>query len=257
MTQDDPRKDYWNGQYLEYWRSRVAEAGAGTSDVVAGDPNTEGDEVYNRVFDRYGFEPGRLLEVGCAWGRMFPLYKARNLKITGLDISEAMIGAARESWEADDSIEGLVVSPAEELPFPDESFDNLACLAVLDATRQDEALTEFLRVVRPGGRLYVTGKNDLYHADDTEALAAEIGARKKNHPNFFTDTKELLEVMSRQGHTLVGQHYFERRGDFAAFHSIETPRLPFYEYLLVFERGESYARVPKISATHSKTFQNQ
>ncbi|QBY01305.1 class I SAM-dependent methyltransferase [Rhodophyticola sp. CCM32] len=257
MTQDDPRKAYWNEKYLEYWRSRVAEAGEGTSNVVSGDPNTEDDEVYRRVFHRYGFEPGRLLEVGCAWGRMFPCYKAYDLKITGADISEAMISAARESWETDEAVEALAVAPAEELPFADEYFDNLACLAVLDATRQNEALTEFLRVTRPGGRLYITGKNDLYHADDQEALAAEIGARKKNHPNFFTDVTGLLECMSQQGHTLVGQYYFERRGDFAAFKYVETPRPPFYEYLLVFSRGESFAPLPTISSAYSKAFQNQ
>ncbi len=250
---DDDRKRYWNEQYLEYWRSRVNEAGVGKSKVISGDSNTEDDSVYESVFKAYGFNAGNLLEVGCAWGRMFPIYKQFGLEITGVDISKAMIDSAKENWQGDASIQQLKESSAEALPFTDSSFDNLACLAVLDATFQNQAISEFLRVTKPGARIYFTGKNDHYYPDDLEAYNAEVGARRKSHPNFFTDTKLLIQLLKEQGHTIDQFYFFPRRGDFATFTYEETPER-FYEYFLVMTRGDTYSDLPEISDAHSKTF---
>jgi ubiquinone/menaquinone biosynthesis C-methylase UbiE len=250
---DDDRKRYWNGQYLEYWRSRVDEAGVGKSKVISGDSNTEDDSVYERVFNKYGFNAGNLLDVGCAWGRMFPIYKRFGLKITGVDISKAMIDAAKENWHGEKLIHQLLESSAEALPFADRSFDNLACLAVLDATFQNQAIGEFLRVTKPGARIYFTGKNDHYYPSDLEAYNAEIGARRKCHPNFFTDTKLLIQLLKEQGHKVDQFYFFPRRGDFASFTHEEIPER-FYEYFLVITRGDSCSDLPVISDVYSKTF---
>ena len=254
MNKDDPRKNYWNKEYLEYWRSRVNEAGTGRSKVILDDPNTEDDAVYENIFDRHGFCKGNLLDVGCAWGRMFPLFIGHGLVISGVDISKAMIEVAKEEWQNNIDIKELRESSAEELPFADESFDNLACLAVLDATYQNLALTEFLRVTKPGAHIYITGKNDLYFQNDKEAYAAEVGARKKNHPNFFTDTKQLIQLLQKQGHILEQGYFFLRRGDFAAFKYQHKMPKRFYEYLLVITRSDTYEILPEISDAYSKTF---
>ena len=44
-----------------------------------------------------------------------------------------------------------------------------------------------IRVTELGGRILITGKNDKYYADDEQAYIAEEAARKKGHPNYFTD----------------------------------------------------------------------
>lgn len=253
MSNDDPRKSYWNEQYLEYWKSRVDEAGGGKSKIVPGDSNTEDDGIYTEVFNAHGFNKGNLLEVGCAWGRMFPIYMAFGLDISGVDISQAMIDAARQTWSGKPNIFELQESPAEKLPFPDAAFDNLSCLAVLDATFQNQAVSEFLRVTKPGARIYFTGKNDHYYQDDQEAYNAEIGARSKNHPNFFTDTQLLISVLESQGHKVEKSYFFPRRGDFAAFNHESSPER-FYEYFLVVTRGDEYQDLPEISSAFSKTF---
>lgn len=254
MKKNDPRKAYWNEQYRDYWRSRVNEAGDGKSKIIDGDSNTEGDDVYEAVFSRFEFNQGSLLEVGCAWGRMFPLYLGRGLQVSGVDISQAMIEEARKDWAGKDGIIDIQESPAEELPFPDGTFDNLSCLAVLDATFQNQAVTEFLRVTKSGARIYITGKNDLYYSDDNEAYAAEVGARNKNHPNFFTDTHKLVQLLEEQGHKIEQGYYFPRRGDFAAFNFLEMEPARYYEYLLVITRGDSYSALPEFSDAYSKTF---
>lgn len=257
MTDEDPRKAYWNEKYVEYWRARVAEAGTGDSGVVNGDTRTEDDSVYEEVFAGIPFRAGRLLDVGCAWGRMFPLYYKHRVEVSGVDISSAMIDAAREQWRDDARVEELKESAAETLPFTDKRFDNLVCFATFDATYQHEAMGEFLRVTRPGARLYITGKHGHYADDDGRALAAEIGARKKGHPNHFTDTEDLVAQMASQGHRLLGSYYFPRRGDFAAWRYKREMPDRFYEYFLIFERGEQWRPLRRCGGAYSKTFIEQ
>jgi len=254
MAIEDPRKAYWNEKYVEYWRARVQEAGSGESAVVQGDTRTEDDQVYERVFSATPFVPGSLLDVGCAWGRMFPIYDAQGVQISGVDISPAMIDAAREQWANSPAVDVLQESAAEKLPFENGSFDNLVCLATFDATYQHQAMTEFLRVTRPGAQLYITGKNTHYHNDDKAALAAEIGARSKGHPNYFTRTGAMIEQLADQGHELLAAYYFSRRGDFADMNYSSTLPERFYEYLLIFRRGDSFSPLNECSDLYSKTF---
>lgn len=256
MDKEDLRKQYWNEQYSQYWQSRVNEAGKGNSGVILGDTNTEEDWVYADFFAKHGFNNGNILEVGCAWGRMFPLYTAHNLRVSGVDISHAMIAAAKKNWLSKDSIADIHESPAEKLPFPDMAFDNLACIATFDATYQNQAIHEFLRVTKPGARIYFTGKNDYYETDDHAAMAAEIGARNKKHPNYFTDTKYLVELLKTQGHQIEALYCFRRRGDFAAAkYAVDMPER-FYEFLLIVKRGENCAEFPVFSNEYSRTFLN-
>ena len=252
----DPRKAYWNDKYLAYWKTRVDEAGKGKSKVISGDSNTEDDSVYQKIFAQHGFNAGTLLEVGCAWGRMFPTYLLHGLVVTGSDISQAMVDAARRDWIGQPGVLDVIETAAETLPFPDQHFDNLSCLATLDATFQHQAMAEFLRVTKPGARIYVTGKNELYFADDKEAYLAEVGARGKSHPNFFTDTSRLMQLLEQQGHKVESVYCFPRRGDFAAFRHVPHLQDRFYEYLLVITRGEQYWALPEFSSAYSRTYRD-
>ena len=254
MCTGDARKAYWDEKYMDYWKSRVEEAGVGKSDVVQGDCRIEDDSVYENVFAKYGFKPGAILDVGCAWGRMFPLFHKFNLDVAGVDISTAMITAAEQQWSAHPNVSSLKEATAEFLPYKDSSFDNLACLAVFDATFQDQSIREFLRVTRPGAIIYLTGKNTNYEMEDKEALAAEKRARGKGHPNYFTHTAEMIELLLAQGHKILGCYLFPRRGDFSAFNYHTDVKKPFYEYLLIVERGDGFSQFPKISDEYSETF---
>ena len=253
----DPRKAYWNDKYVEYWRSRVEEAGVGQSAVIAGDRQTEGDEIYEKVFEAHPFIPGRILDVGCAWGRHFPIFAKNNLKVSGIDISGSMIDAAKGEWGEHPAVDQLIESAAESTPFADGMFDNLVCLAVFDATWQDKSITEFLRVTRPGANLYITGKNTDYFDDDELAYAAELGARKKGHPNFFTETDKLVNALTSGGHELIDYYLFPRRGDFSEFSFTRSLDSPYYEFFLVIRRGAEATEVTSISDEYSRTWRRR
>lgn len=89
--------------------------------------------------------PTRVLDIGCGDGRIPSLYGAP--EVICVDSSEAAVEAAAER--------GLDarLADAQELPFPDGSFDVVTCNHTLyHVPDRDRALAEIDRVLRPGGR---------------------------------------------------------------------------------------------------------
>jgi phosphatidylethanolamine/phosphatidyl-N-methylethanolamine N-methyltransferase len=81
-----------------------------------------------------------------------------------------------------DHVEGLAVMDAEDLTFPDASFDVVVAQYVVTAVPHPErALDELARVVRPGGEIVITSR-----------IGAEAGLR-----NLVE--KSLMPVTSRLG----------------------------------------------------------
>jgi ubiquinone/menaquinone biosynthesis C-methylase UbiE len=241
ITSDDPRSAYWNNAYLEYWKQRVHEAESSSTTLTnMNDAPTEGNWVYKKIFADHNFKLGNILDVGCAWGRMFPIYFSHSLRVSGIDISKAMVSLAKDNYYHHPEVDQLIEATAEEIPLPSDSFDNIVCVAVFDATYQEAAILEFTRVLKPGGKLYITGKSDRYAKSDQLAYNAEVGARSKGHPNFFTDLTIMRDELQSLGYMEVGLYKFPRRGDFAEFRtstSIDSNE-PFYEWFFVFELVE-------------------
>jgi phosphatidylethanolamine/phosphatidyl-N-methylethanolamine N-methyltransferase len=125
--------------------------------------------VYDHTFGRVAAEgrkhsveiinqsKGRVLEVGVGTGISLPLY-APHLRIFGTDISELMLEKAKKRVDEFGlkNVEGLAVMDAENLEFPDDSFDVVMAQYVVTAVPNPEkALDEFARVLRPGGELII------------------------------------------------------------------------------------------------------
>jgi phosphatidylethanolamine/phosphatidyl-N-methylethanolamine N-methyltransferase len=103
---------------------------------------------------------GRILEVGVGTGLYLPQY-SRNTRICGVDISESMLRKAQEKVDEHKltNVEGLWVMDAEHLTFPDNSFDVVvAQLVVTTVPHPEETLTEFARVLKPGGEIVLMSR---------------------------------------------------------------------------------------------------
>lgn len=236
------RKDYWNEEYYQYWKARVDESNKseGKSDIIIGDYKTYSDDVYNHIFNKNLFNKGNILEIGCAWGRMFNLYNKNNLEIFGIDISSKMIEEAKKNWKKSN----LYVSEAENLQFKSNYFDNIACLGTFDALNQVDALNEFIRVAKVGCKLYLTGKNIRYDKDnDKEAVLAEKGAKKKNEPNFFTNVEMLISDLKDKDHLILDQFFFKKRGDFSKLNFSKKFDKLFYEFFLVIKLSSNKNKI--------------
>jgi phosphatidylethanolamine/phosphatidyl-N-methylethanolamine N-methyltransferase len=142
---------------LDFDRESVEQAydrWAPVYDLVFGGVFSKGRDAAIQATNKIG---GRVLEVGVGTGISLPLYSP-NLRIFGTDISEAMLNKAKQRVaEARlKNIEGLAVMDAEQLEFPDDSFDVVMAQYVVTAVPNPEAaLDEFARVLRPGGELII------------------------------------------------------------------------------------------------------
>jgi arsenite methyltransferase len=75
--------------------------------------------------------------------------------VTGIDMTPEMLAKARDAAEAigASNVE-FVAGSAEELPFPDASFDVVISNGVIDLVPDKDAVFgEIFRVLRPGGRI--------------------------------------------------------------------------------------------------------
>jgi len=96
---------------------------------------------------------GEVLEVAIGTGLNLPYYP-QGITLTGIDLSPAMLAIARDRAEALGLEADLREASAEALPFPDASFDTVACTVSLCNIPGDRAaIAEMYRVLRPGGQL--------------------------------------------------------------------------------------------------------
>jgi SAM-dependent methyltransferase len=102
----------------------------------------------------------RVLEIGCGLGTDGAQFTKAGADYTGVDLTNAAIELARERFELFGLTGKFQVADAENLDFPDESFDVVYSHGVLHHTPDiDAAVQELHRVLKPGGRAIVM----LYH----------------------------------------------------------------------------------------------
>jgi len=95
----------------------------------------------------------RLLDVATGPGYVAAAAAARGADTVGLDFAAAMVAEARRNYSKITFKEG----DAEDLPFPDSSFDAVTMnFGLLHLGRPERALAEACRVLRSGGRFAFT-----------------------------------------------------------------------------------------------------
>ena len=98
----------------------------------------------------------RVLDVGCGTGADLKLYQRGGCTVSGVDLSAAMLKAARKSLGAGADLRS---GDAARLPFPDSTFDlvlSTYTLHTIARARRAAVLQELARVVKPGGKLLLT-----------------------------------------------------------------------------------------------------
>jgi SAM-dependent methyltransferase len=139
----------------------------------------------------------RVLDIGCGSGEFLALLDRLGAVPTGIDPAPGMIALARSRVSAADVRLGW----AEELPWPDDSFDAVTAFNSLQfADDILAALAEAARVVVPGGFLAVANwaereRNDFNVIDSAVARAAG----EEQRPDGFLRQPGGLEQLFGEG----------------------------------------------------------
>ncbi|HBR48053.1 MAG TPA: SAM-dependent methyltransferase [Afipia sp.] len=136
---------YWNGPGGRHWTDRQQ-----LQDVVLA-------PVSKILIDRATVKAGEaIIDVGCGCGATsFDLLKQVGAtgRVTGIDISEPMLGRARKLAPANAPVE-FVLADATVYPFAPESADMLfSRFGVMFFAQPTDSFANLRKALRPGGRL--------------------------------------------------------------------------------------------------------
>lgn len=143
-----------------------------------------GKEATNRLLDACQLnENSHVLEVATNMGTTaIHIAKTYNAKVRGIDINKEAVQKANENIIGE-NVQHLVhiqQGNATQLPFDDGTFDvviNEAMLTMLPQELKEQALAEYMRVLKPGG---ILATHDLVvKASSEEILTDEIKALRK------------------------------------------------------------------------------
>ena len=98
----------------------------------------------------------RALDLCCGTGDISFALAQRGANVTGLDFSKEMLQVASERNEKSDARPTFIQGDAQQIPFPENTFDIVTVgYGLRNLTSWQRGLEEMLRVARPGARLIV------------------------------------------------------------------------------------------------------
>lgn len=164
------------------------------------------DQAINPILDSFGnLTQKRLLDVATGTGHIAAAAAKRGAEVQGLDFAAAMVERARSLHPGVTFREG----DAEQLPYPDASFDAVTCgFGLLHMAHPELAIREAGRVLKHGGRYTFTGWCSPDHGGQFFGM---VGAAVQKHgtidvplpaapPMFrFADPAECERVLSAAG----------------------------------------------------------
>ena len=172
--------------------------------------NYQSPIIVATMLRREGLPDNRILDAGCGTGLSGrALHEAGFQRVTGIDISQASLDVAARAGV----YERLLQVNMQQLPLPlqTDEFDAAQCVGVLTYLPDTEAiLREFCRVVRPGGLVAFTQREDLFNERgvakvmqvlDDEGLMARLSVSEPQAylPGNadYTDTVKVIYCLCR------------------------------------------------------------
>ena len=161
----------------------------------------------------------KVLEIGCGLGTDGVQFARAGADYTGVDLTEAAVDLARRNFEWRNLAGEFRTADAENLDFPENSFDLVYSHGVLHHTPDTErAIREVHRVLKPGGRAVVM----LYHRDSLN-YQLNIGLLRRTGAHLLrTDAGvRLVHRLTGEPIELLEEHAARVRRDARRYFSPE------------------------------------
>ncbi|MER6329350.1 methyltransferase domain-containing protein [Streptomyces sp. NPDC001034] len=174
------------------------------------------------LVERARIRPGdRILDVGCGRGHvLFPAAEATGPggSVVGIDLAPAMVSLTAEA-AADLPHVTVALGDAAAPDFPDDEFDLiLAGLVIFFLPEPDQALLEYRRLLRPGGRLAFStfGRRDPVFEQAVKTLGSFVAPRPGGNPperpaDRFRDRASHLDLLADWSGIEITEHTLETR----------------------------------------------
>ncbi len=145
-----------------------------------------------------------VLDVGCGMGQWTIALSKLNSYVNATDIN---IGRLLIAQNISDSMKVSNVkyqySNAESSPFEDSQFDAIFCYGVFMFTHMPKSLSEFYRILKPGGKLYLNTNSLGWYLH----LLLDRGIQKRDLSIIKTSLKMMLKTyLGKKQHVMVSPY---------------------------------------------------
>jgi ubiquinone/menaquinone biosynthesis C-methylase UbiE len=176
------------------------------------------EQVLQEVIAKMEVPEPYILDVGAGTGNISIKLIKRNCYVTALDVSNASLEVLRSKVGPDARLETVRLD-GQKLPFPDSTFDAVTSYSVLHHIPDYlGAIREMIRVLRPGGFIYIDHEASPAAWDPDTNLAAyktlcKLGIAE--HILMLVSTREFftLDFWKCAFIKLFVNPRFEREGD--------------------------------------------
>jgi len=152
-----------------------------------------------------GMSAARVLDLGCGGGHVSYRAAPHVAEVVACDVTPSMLDAGAAT-AAERGLSNIVVQQgaAEDLPFPNASFDVVLCRFTAHHWQDVEAgLRQARRVLKPGGRgVFIDTVVPTGRILDTHLQAVEV-LRDASHVRNYS-VAELISALSRSGFVIGG-----------------------------------------------------
>jgi ubiquinone/menaquinone biosynthesis C-methylase UbiE len=184
--------------------------------------------------------PGqKVLDVACGSGTTALVAARRYCDVTGIDYVPGLIDRARKRAEASGLDADFRVADAQELPFPDNSYDVvLSVYGVQFAPDQEKAANEMIRVCRPGGKIGLAGPvPEGWSGDFFAAHGKYVPPPPGVNPPLRWGTKEgIIELLGRGVRSIQNEKKTALQYYLSTDHAVEVFRTWFGPTLIAMEK---------------------
>ena len=132
----------------------------------------------------------RVLDAGCGCGRDIAEFIKRGLQVEGIDYSREIIKKCKEKFPETN----FYIGDLRNTDLPDKEYGGIwACASILNLKKDDVqiALSEFKRILKPNGQLFISVKE----GEGERMIPDQAGQRYFS----FYSSNELKELVEKAG----------------------------------------------------------